>query len=53
MRFIEREILFLAVLLGHHDALEVLGVDHAAVDLELAEGVVNLVRRELLAPGHQ
>ena len=45
--------LFLAFLLRHHDALEVFGVDHAAVDLELAEGVVDLVRRELLAPGHQ
>merc|ERR1711936_323098 len=53
LRFIEREILFLPVLLGHHDALEVLGVDHPAVDLELAEGVVDLVRRELLTPGHQ
>ena len=45
--------LFLAFLLRHHDALEVFGVDHAAVDLELAEGVVDLVRRELLTPGHQ
>ena len=53
LRFIEREILFLAVLLCHHDALEVLCVDHPAVDLELAESVVDLVRRELLAPGHQ
>ena len=41
------------VLLGDHDALEVLRVDHASVDLELAEGVVDLVARELLAPGHQ
>ena len=30
-----------------------LGVDHAAVDLELAEGVVNLVGGKLLTPGHQ
>lgn len=28
-------------------------VDHAAVDLELAEGVVNLVGGELFPPGHQ
>ena len=56
--FLDDEILwerdlFLAVLLCHHDALEVLGVDHPAVDLELAESVVDLVRRELLTPGHQ
>ena len=56
--FLDDEILwerdlFLAVLLCHHDALEVLSVDHAAIDLELAESVVNLVRWELLTPGHQ
>ena len=56
--FLDDEILwerdlFLAVLLCHHDALEVLCVDHPAVDLELAECVVDLIRRELLAPGHQ
>ena len=56
--FLDGEILgesflFLAILLGDHDALQVLGVDHAAVDLELAEGVVNLVGGELLTPGHQ
>jgi len=41
------------VLLGDHETLEVLAVDHAAVDLELAEGVVDLVGGELLTPGHQ
>ena len=41
------------VLLGHHEAFEMLTVDHAAVDLELAEGVVDLVGGELLTPGHQ
>ena len=56
--FLDGEILgesflFLAILLGDHDALQVLGVDHPAVDLELAEGVVNLVGGELLTPGHQ
>ena len=56
--FLEGEILggsdlFLAILLGDHDALQVLGVDHPAVDLELAESVVNLVGGELLTPGHQ
>merc|ERR1712047_130069 len=56
--FLDGEILggsflFLAILLGDHDALQVLGVDHPAVDLELAEGVVNLVGGELLSPGHQ
>ena len=56
--FLEGEILgesflFLAILLGDHDALQVLGVDHAAVDLELTEGVVDLVGGELLTPGHQ
>jgi len=56
--FLDGEILgesflFLAILLGDHDALQVLGVDHAAVDLELAEGVVDLVGGELLTPGHQ
>ena len=45
--------LFLSVLLGHHYTLEVRSVDHASVDLELGEGVVNLVAGELLAPGHQ
>ena len=56
--FLDGEILggsdlFFAILLGDHDALQVLGVDHPAVDLELAEGVVNLVGGELLTPGHQ
>jgi len=56
--FLDGEILgesflFLVILLGDHDALQVLGVDHPAVDLELAEGVVNLVGGELLTPGHQ
>merc|ERR1712179_717323 len=30
------------VLLGNHEALEMLPVDHAAVNLELAEGVIDL-----------
>jgi len=56
--FLDGEILgesdlFLVILLGDHDALQVLGVDHPAVDLELAEGVVDLVGGELLTPGHQ
>ena len=41
------------VLLCDHEALEVLSIDHSAVDLELAESVVNLVGGELLTPGHQ
>ena len=53
MRFVWERDLFLAVLLGHHDALEVLGIDHASVNLELAESVVDFVRWELLTPGHQ
>ena len=56
--FLDGEILgesdlFLVILLGDHDALQVLGVDHPAVDLELTEGVVDLVGGELLTPGHQ
>jgi hypothetical protein len=42
-----------ALLLGNHETLDVRSVDHPAVDLELVEGVVYLVRGELLAPGHQ
>lgn len=41
------------VLLCDHEALEVLSIDHAAVDLELAESVVDLIGGELLTPGHQ
>jgi hypothetical protein len=42
-----------ALLLSDHEALDVRSVDHPAIDLELVEGVVYLVRGELLAPGHQ
>ena len=45
--------LLLSVLLGHHYTLQVRSVDHSSVDLELGEGVINLVAGELLAPGHQ
>ena len=41
------------LLLCHHESLEVLGVDLAALDPELGEGVVHLLLRELVAPGHQ
>ena len=45
--------LFLGVLLGDHESLEVVGVDLAAVDHELGEGLVDLLLAELVAPGHQ
>ncbi len=40
-------------LLGHHEGLEVGSVDHAAVDLELGEGVIHLGGGELVAEGHE
>merc|ERR1719400_842983 len=46
-------LLFLAFLLGHHYTFQVGSVDHSPVDLELAEGIVNLAGTELLSPGHQ
>jgi len=50
---VEAEGLFFVVLLGDHEALEMLPIDHAAIDLELAEGGVNLVGGEFFSPGHQ
>merc|ERR1719357_850936 len=41
------------LLLGHHETFEMLPVDHATVNLELTEGVINLCGTELLAPGHE
>jgi len=40
-------------LVGAHEALEVSGVDHSTVDLELGEGVVDLGGGELVAEGHE
>jgi hypothetical protein len=40
-------------LLGAHQALQVSGVDHATVDLELGEGIVDLGGGELVAEGHE
>jgi len=40
-------------LVGGHETLEVGSVDHAAVDLELGEGIVNLRGRELVSEGHE
>ena len=35
---------FLLVLLGDHEALEVSGVDHAVLDLELGECVITFLK---------
>jgi len=40
-------------LVGAHESLQVGSVDHATVDLELGEGVVNLGGGELVAEGHE
>jgi len=40
-------------LVGAHETLEVGGVDHSTVDLELGEGIVNLGGGELVAEGHE
>jgi len=45
-------VLFIC-LLGAHQSLEVSGVDHATVDLELGEGIVDLGGGELVAEGHE
>ncbi len=37
----------------YHESFEVVGVDLSALDLELCEGVVDLVAGELVAPRHQ
>jgi len=39
--------------LAGHETLEVSGVDHSTVDLELGEGVVDLGGGELVAEGHE
>jgi len=46
------EVLFF-FLFGHHETLEMFSVNHAAINLELTEGIVNLVGSEFLPPGHQ
>jgi hypothetical protein len=38
---------FFSLLLGDHEGLEVDGVDHAILDLELSEGIVNFLVRIL------
>jgi len=45
--------LWWARLVGGHETLEVGSVDHAAVDLELGEGIVNLRGGELVSEGHE
>jgi len=40
-------------LVGAHETLQVGSVDHAAVNLELGEGIVNLGGGELVAEGHE
>jgi len=40
-------------LLGGHESLEVGSVDHATVNLELGEGIVDLGGGELVAEGHE
>jgi len=40
-------------LLGAHETLEVGSVDHATVDLEFTEGIVDLGGGELVAKGHE
>merc|ERR1719186_1410063 len=40
-------------LLRAHETLEVGGVDHATVNLELGEGIVDLGGGELVAEGHE
>merc|ERR1712037_475610 len=44
---------FLFILLGHHQALQVGGVDHALIDLHLSEGIVDLGGGELDTEGHE
>ena len=39
--------------LAHHESFQVSSVDLSVLDLELAEGVVDLLLAELVAPGHQ
>merc|ERR1719151_129950 len=41
------------ILLGHHQALQVGGVDHALIDLHLSEGIVDLGGGELDTEGHE
>jgi len=43
---------FFSLLLGDHEGLEVDGVDHAILDLELSEGIVNFLSCELVTEGH-
>jgi len=40
-------------LVGAHETLQVGGVDHATVDLELSESIVDLGGGELVAEGHE
>jgi len=40
-------------LLGDHETLQVGGIDHATVDLELGESIVDLGGGELVAEGHE
>jgi len=39
--------------LGGHESLKVGSVDHATIDLELREGIVDLGGRELVSKGHE